>query len=309
MRIVMTTDIHWGQIDRPSRLGDHAEAFLHGAFNLANGQGGAPPADLFVDLGDRIAQHGLWSAQGVKQDRRDLQMLARTFNGLNPTIQREHILGNYDVSTLRPEDNEDILGHTAQSHIRDVITPAGPMRLVFWNDSMTYDLIKGGFTAHISNVRWLFHALKASPHPVILFSHMPLDGTLSDVWPEHKPFNRFYTNYEQVLRVILNSGKVRVAFNGHLHDLRLRRAELEGSSRHIHWGHSILTPNSKGTAPTYFLTLPSLTEAQTRGAVSVINIDSTGVSIDVCNMPQESPVCLRVPLPPPAHQEAPCSTA
>jgi len=214
-RAAVITDIHNGP-DSGAKLGSKAPRLLE-SFAKAVSQ---YRPDSVIDLGDRI------TASNAADAAARMQGVCAVFNRLAAPVYS--VLGNHDLKYLSRTANEAITGSPSENYFRD----HDHVRLVFFNPRAIARRRKRRIGSDEQD--WLRDVLKHSPHPVIVFSHVPLDNLPQDE-AGAKTLNQgrkgyasafTYPDGPQVREILEQSGKVILCMSGHLHRNRCR--EING---------------------------------------------------------------------------------
>jgi 3',5'-cyclic-AMP phosphodiesterase len=202
VRLAIITDLHYGR-DTGNVKGPQALEVLG---EITSALHGFEP-DAVIDLGDRLTD------ETGDIDRTRLLEVARVFKRL--PYPRHHLLGNHDV--LPRHDQEAILDTNLGNHSVHL----NGWTLIFLE---SFDGTTGG-TLTSETISWLEAQLRASTHPVAVFSHQPLHGE----WMEGNPYfesdfrvHACAGNAAAARAAMEASGRVRVCVAGHAHwnDLR-----------------------------------------------------------------------------------------
>lgn len=206
LRAAILTDVHYG-FDIKDKLGSKAPRLMR---HFAKAVGKFAP-DLIVDIGDRV------SARSEESDRDYMQRYRAHFNEIAAPL--ESVLGNHDIRHLSRAENEKIMGNPSSSYTKDV----GGYHLVFWNPRIRVD--ESGIALEKADMDWLKNDLAATDKRVILFSHVPLDNLDGEETAQVTKYF-FWTQGEQVRKILEDAGNVALCLHGHRHANRHR--EING---------------------------------------------------------------------------------
>ena len=206
-RAAIISDVHYGP-DIRDKLGTKAprlmNAFIKAAKNYA--------PDMIIDLGDRI------SAQNEDDDLKHLKSYCDHFNEV--ATPYHGVIGNHDDKNMTRELHAFFAGIPAQSYSID----EGGYHLVFWSPTR---FVSPEIGIHIDqeSIDWLRDDIAATDKPVLVFSHVPLDNLEEE---GHRDVDKyfFWTQGDEVRRVLEDSGKVIMSMAGHRH--RDRHREING---------------------------------------------------------------------------------
>ena len=207
LRAAVITDIHYG-FDVKDKLGSKAPRLMRKFVKAVNK---FRPA-FVADIGDRI------SFVDAQTDRHYMQALTTHFNRIAAPVYSA--IGNNDVKYLSREENLEITGSPADSYSRD----ANGYHLVFWNPH--FHMTEDGLELDRKDINWLRDNLvSAKGKPALLFSHVPLDNLYGE---ESAPIDKyfFWSQGEDVRKVMEDAGNVILSMHGHRHVSRYR--EING---------------------------------------------------------------------------------
>jgi predicted phosphodiesterase len=215
-RFGIVTDSHYADADTiGSRYYRHSLAKLTECVELMNTQ----KVDFLIELGDFKDQNNPPVEQRTIKNLRAVEKVFQKFNG--PTY---HVLGNHDADSISKEQFLTNIENTnidpAKNHysfdfngVHFIILDAN-----YRTDGTDYD--HGNFDWTDANIppaelNWLRQDLAAARRGAIVFIHQLLDGTGSV----------YVNNAADIRRILEQSGKVQVVFQGHHHSGSYSRIE------------------------------------------------------------------------------------
>lgn len=242
MRIAIVTDIHKGGLIE-CRPGAEANGLLNKFLDVCKERN----VDLILELGDRVNNHSNTS------DISNLKDVIKTFDTVDIPVL--HAFGNHDVHYMSKSENMDLLKMDAPYYTKIigdyefiVIDTADPV----------YDDCGG--TISDEQGKWFENELLKAEKPVIVVSHHPLYDQEQDGNPFFVPLPGQYkvVNNQKYIDMIVDSGKVKACFNGH-----------------VHWMYATLRKD------TVLVSVPSLLEnyplkAGAPGAFAIVDMDEFG---------------------------------
>ncbi len=203
LKLAIVTDIHYG-LDKGSKKGSEGLKLIHQFAAFVE----KLKPDLCLEMGDRTS-----SAEKMTP----YELMCEVGKALRDVpAEMHHLTGNHDLDGLTREDNEKALGKPLAS----TSVERKGYRLIFWNTNPKLDKAKG-FMLEERDLEWLRQELNASPLPVIIFSHVPLDnGAIAgNYYFERFPNHAGYPpdQARRIREAIERSGKVIMCVNGHFH--------------------------------------------------------------------------------------------
>ena len=206
-RAAIISDVHYG-LDIKDKLGTKASrlmtAFMKAVRNYA-------PA-MIIDLGDRI------SAVSPEEDEKHLKSYSEHFNDVATPLHG--VIGNHDDKNMTRAEHTAMIGTPASSYSID----KDGYHLVFWSPNRYVTPDKGIFIDQES-MDWLENDLAETDKPVLLFTHVPLDN-IGDEGHCNIDKYFFWTEGEEIRKILEDSGKVLLCMTGHRH--RDRHREING---------------------------------------------------------------------------------
>ena len=123
-------------------------------------------------------------------------------------------MGNHDLVNLSITENQDHLGQDFGSQSRDV----KGWHLVFWQADVHMSLEHEPSLTE-DDLAWLESDLAATELPVVLFTHVPLDGAsmTGNFYFQSNPQFAGYGNVDRAQKIISDSGAVASCVAGHVH--------------------------------------------------------------------------------------------
>lgn len=199
--LAIITDIHHGPT-RYTKKGDAALPLLESVGEKIDAGG----AELIVDLGDRISN--------VDHDT-DLKLMAEVASVFGQMdTPRAHLLGNHDLHFLTKDENEMALGHSFQSHSKDI----KGKHLVFWQIDLTNTYGDNSLPSE-DDLKWLREDLERTALPTLIFTHVPLDDAamVGNFWFQNNSSAASLSNTQKARDIIEASGNVILCVAGHVH--------------------------------------------------------------------------------------------
>ena len=247
------------------------------AICFANGDIDGVRADVFVDLGDRVQQQGLRAENcywGAFNDVRSLMSLSKVFNALERDVLRVHLDGNHD-GALSPVMTEALLtdGLDYPIHTGHGFLDTDHVRLLFWNANIRNSESGAGYVASDRDVVALQMGLLTSRLPVVMFNHIALDMSNTPQFQNESGelvdfYHPFYRNGELIKDTIAEAGNVVLAMSGHIHRYK-KPAPVPA------------TCLDAVIEATQYLRLPAVGKDWSRGAFTVLDIDSKEIDVRV----------------------------
>jgi 3',5'-cyclic-AMP phosphodiesterase len=213
LKLVVIADIHIGSALPQSctRLPERARSLLKYVVSRINGEF---RPDFVVQLGDLI------EAEDPETDEENYSTGLEVLGEL--TASCYHVVGNHDQSKLSLKQLASLLKYPKFDYSFDV----GPFHFVVLFGKLSAD--DGSVAFDEEQCDWLRQDLAAVEKPVIVFTHFPLHDEENDdsAAEEKNQCTGFSVEQRQKIRSILAaSGKVRAAFNGHLHKNELNTVD------------------------------------------------------------------------------------
>jgi Icc protein len=217
IRLLIVSDMHHG-FNTGNKLGAQALKLAGKVVKAAHQY----KVDAIGDLGDRITtayvRRGRKCASPEKEqekidrlrecDRARMKEITAKFNGLS--MPRLQVQGNHDACLLGDKPS--------YVHVLKDIAVIG------WNPNVHAE--KDGYTASAGDLAWLEQALEDADRPCIVFSHIPFDNDTHDTAQALKidkdRLMSYFTNAEDIRRIVNRSGKVLQVYSGHRHVDRVK---------------------------------------------------------------------------------------
>ncbi len=200
--LAFVTDIHHGP-DEGTKRGHAALPLLDRFAQYVD----CVRPDAVVDLGDRVF---------LRDRNSDLALLhdvADAFRAMD--APRAHCMGNHDLMHLSREDNADVLGVDAESHVLRL----DDWDLVVWQ-AETRGYWDGTNALPQEDLSWLEQALFANgQRPCVVVSHFALCGhnLRGNPYFEGREAMSRYTTGGRIRTMLRDCGRVAACVAGHLH--------------------------------------------------------------------------------------------
>jgi 3',5'-cyclic-AMP phosphodiesterase len=201
MKIGIVTDIHHGSASALSPDWSCLDQLGDAIADMAS-----RGADLLIDLGDRISEHG------TPIDVSRLTDMARIFRRFSRP--RIHMLGNHDVVTLTREETASILSTPIGHRIVETETAC----IIAWQPDVTLE--KGRpFASAGEHVSWLQDALAAVTKPVIVASHVPVSdqSMVGNYYFQNNPHQAHYPDSARIRAALGECAQPVIWVSGHQH--------------------------------------------------------------------------------------------
>ncbi len=201
LKLAIVTDIHHGP-DKLTKVGSAAVPLLQDFAAFTRDY----QPHFIAELGDRI------SDIDAVTDLGQLELVAGQFADL-PAPHR-HLMGNHDQVHLSVADNGEVLGQSMAHYSVDV----SGRHLVFWQlDSRIHH--PQGFLPNKADLVWLAADLAATNLPVIIFTHVPLDGgsLQSNYYFDNNRRFGGLPHQREIQALLREAGNVILCVAGHVH--------------------------------------------------------------------------------------------
>lgn len=213
IRFGLLSDVHYADRDSGGiRFYRESLAKVQEGIDLMNHK----KVDFVIELGDFKDQDSVPNESNTLKYLSEIESVFQKFPG--PTY---HVLGNHDMDGISKQQFLERVKNTGipksksyysfnRKKIHFVVLDAN-----FTQAGAAYD--HGNFTwddtfIPVDQTNWLKEDLKTSKYPVIVFIHQMLDDS--------KGVNQNVKNAAEIRQILENSEKVRIVFQGHVHEER-----------------------------------------------------------------------------------------
>lgn len=232
-RIAIFTDVHHNNADVAQRHCTAAIPSLRAIFNHFAAPEKRP--DMVVSLGDNIMARRDGTAQDrARYDAMRLDEVLECFS-MSGVSSVYHLHGNHEDKNL-PRDNVDQIASRYNTAFGSRLIETDDLSLVLWSpDVRILHENYGALPYSDTELQWLSSTIDRAAHQVIVLTHLPLDGDVSNFLrstfdgranpvfgkkvgtPGMVKFSTHHPNVAAARQVIEESGKVIACLAGHTH--------------------------------------------------------------------------------------------